>query len=216
LVARLALVFSVSHAAESSSGQPAYSLWKILTDQRTGEARGKPQQLTQWSDYHPRDLAIATDGKQSSLQKIRFWGDVYLAELGPGGTSMKLPRRFTLDNRGSYFLDWARDSKAIVFSAQRNGKWTIFTQGLNESLAEAVVQLPEDYLNGAELSPDGSWLLYWESAGAAQGAPPAQVKPLLQNGWRGWINNPLPSPDGKYLAYDGVTIDSNVWMLEGF
>ena len=43
-----------------------------------------------------------------------------------------------------------------------------------------------------------------------------RVKPLLRNGWRGFINDPLPSPDGKYLAYEGVTIDSNVWMLEGF
>ena len=26
----------------------------------------------------------------------------------------------------------------------------------------------------------------------------------------------LPSPDGKYLAYQGITTDSNVWMLENF
>jgi hypothetical protein len=26
----------------------------------------------------------------------------------------------------------------------------------------------------------------------------------------------LPSPDGKHLAYEAVTTDSNVWMIEGF
>jgi Tol biopolymer transport system component len=46
--------------------------------------------------------------------------------------------------------------------------------------------------------------------------PAGQVKPILKRGSRGWINSPLPSPDGKYLAYSGVTIDANVWMVEGF
>jgi hypothetical protein len=46
--------------------------------------------------------------------------------------------------------------------------------------------------------------------------PTGQVKPLLRNGHRQWMVNPLPSPDGKYLAYQGQTSDSNVWMLEGF
>jgi eukaryotic-like serine/threonine-protein kinase len=30
------------------------------------------------------------------------------------------------------------------------------------------------------------------------------------------MTNPLPSPDGKYLAFQAVTWDSNVWMLENF
>jgi eukaryotic-like serine/threonine-protein kinase len=357
------LVFSVSHASESPAAQTEYSVWEMPTEPHTVEAAGKPQRLTQWSDSHPGNLAIAADGKHLSFQKTRFWGDVYLAELDAGGTGMRPPRRFTLDNRGSYLLEWARDSKAIVFGAKRSGKWEIFNQGLNENLAEALVQLPEDDLLGAELSPDGSWLLYWESARTAPGAPPSpvrvmrrataggtpelvleeptsaslgvacpmkpgsscvlgqnegknsvfysfdpvrgkgeqlgkievsdfykwyvspegsrmalvdpvkyperietltfsehawhevsvepgwgyfgqiawaadgkgffvnsqsssfnllfitpsgQVKPLLRNGWRGWMNNPMPSPDGRYLAYGGATIDSNVWMLEGF
>jgi len=36
--------------------------------------------------------------------------------------------------------------------------------------------------------------------------------------WRNLQNldDPLPSPDGKYLAYRSQTVDSNVWMLENF
>ena len=41
-----------------------------------------------------------------------------------------------------------------------------------------------------------------------------KVKPLLRNGHRQWMINPLPSPDGKYLAFQAQTWDSNVWMLE--
>lgn len=36
--------------------------------------------------------------------------------------------------------------------------------------------------------------------------------------WRNLPNlgDPQPSPDGKYLAYRGQTMDTNVWMLENF
>jgi hypothetical protein len=30
------------------------------------------------------------------------------------------------------------------------------------------------------------------------------------------MQRPLPSPDGKYLAYEGITNDSNIWVLENF
>jgi len=38
----------------------------------------------------------------------------------------------------------------------------------------------------------------------------------LQNGHRQWLENPLPSPDGKYLAFQGQTWDSNVWLIDNF
>jgi eukaryotic-like serine/threonine-protein kinase len=46
--------------------------------------------------------------------------------------------------------------------------------------------------------------------------PNGEVKPLLPYGHRQWMTNPMPSPDGKYLAFEAHTLDSNVWMLENF
>ena len=43
-----------------------------------------------------------------------------------------------------------------------------------------------------------------------------KVKPQLRNAQRQWMINPLPSPNGKYLAFQAEAEDSNVWMLEGF
>jgi Tol biopolymer transport system component len=56
--------------------------------------------------------------------------------------------------------------------------------------------------------PDSFNLLHVTLAG--------KVKPLLRNGHRQWMARPMPSPDGKHLAYQAQTWDSNVWMLEGF
>ena len=43
-----------------------------------------------------------------------------------------------------------------------------------------------------------------------------KVEPLIQNGYRQSVGKLLPSPDGKFLAYQAETTDSNVWMLENF
>lgn len=43
-----------------------------------------------------------------------------------------------------------------------------------------------------------------------------RVQPLIRNEHRQWMIFPRPSPDGKYLAYEAETWDSNAWMLEGF
>ena len=46
-----------------------------------------------------------------------------------------------------------------------------------------------------------------------------KVKPLLPKARRLWVIEmvgALPSPDGKYLAFQAHTRDSNVWMLENF
>jgi len=54
--------------------------------------------------------------------------------------------------------------------------------------------------------PDSSNLLYV--------TPTGKVKLLLRN--ERWMFQPLPSPNGKYLAFQAQTWDSNAWMLENF
>jgi Tol biopolymer transport system component len=43
-----------------------------------------------------------------------------------------------------------------------------------------------------------------------------KVRLLLSNPQRQWMIRPRPSPDGKYLAFQAQTNDSNVWLLEKF
>ncbi len=166
------LVFAASQAAESPSAHAKYSLWQVGVKPSTGEAAGRPGQLTPWSDFDPKDLTITQDGKRLSLLKWRAWDDVYLVELGPGGTSMKSPSRLTLDNRGIDGLDsWTPDSQAILFTSSRNGRTEVFRKGLNESIDEAIVRGPDSY-RCARLTADGSWTLYVEWTPTALGAPP--------------------------------------------
>jgi Tol biopolymer transport system component/DNA-binding winged helix-turn-helix (wHTH) protein len=43
-----------------------------------------------------------------------------------------------------------------------------------------------------------------------------KVQPLFSSPHRQSIYGPLPSPDGRFLAFQAETFDSNVWLLESF
>jgi len=45
--------------------------------------------------------------------------------------------------------------------------------------------------------------------------PGGKVNPLVRNGHRQWLTSPVPSPDGRHLAFQAQSWDSNVWILEG-
>jgi eukaryotic-like serine/threonine-protein kinase len=207
------LLFSAAQAADSPSGQPKYGLWNIPVEPPTGEAAGKPEPLALWSDFGPQDLTISGDGKRLSFLKTRVWQDVYLCELGPGGGALKVPRRFTLDNRGIESLDnWTLDSQAILFSADRNGKTMVFRQGLNENVGEAVVQGPEDNYDGA-LSPDGSWMLYVESTREKPGAPASPQRLMRRPAAGGSADIVLEQPFGITWGYSCPTMPRSQCVL---
>jgi Tol biopolymer transport system component len=43
-----------------------------------------------------------------------------------------------------------------------------------------------------------------------------KVQELLPGGRTQIVHNPLASPDGKYLAFEASTADSNVWLIDNF
>ena len=190
------LVFAARQAVEPPSAQAKHSLWQVRVKARTGEAAGAPQQLMPWGEFRPTNLTITQDGKRLSVVKSREWEDVYLAELSPSGTSMKPPRRFTLDNRGILTLDsWTPDSQAIVFSSSRNGRAEVFRKGLNDNIDEAIVRGPESYRD-ARLTADVSWMLYIECTPTALGTLPTLDRLMRRRVTGGSPNRVLERPGG--------------------
>jgi eukaryotic-like serine/threonine-protein kinase len=163
------LVFVAIQAPASPSAQAQYSLWEIPVDPRRVEPVGRPRQITPWSNATILDLTITADRKRLSFLQQHSWEDLYLAELGPRGASVKLPRRFTLDNRGIDSLDsWTPDSQSILFSSSRNGRAEVFRKGLNQTVSDVILRGPEDY-SSARLTADGAWMLYLESSPTSAG-----------------------------------------------
>jgi len=180
------LLFSVNEGPELP-GQlilPGYSdrdsVWELQVDADKAVPNGQAHRLTKASEFSSRELTISADGKRLAFRKQRVWADLYLGELGPRGTSMKTPVRLTLDNRGIDSTILTPDGKGFLFDSRRNGKEQIFSQGVHEKTAEILVDGPGD-ANLAALSPDGSWILYWQSESTRNvNGPPAKTVSLMR------------------------------------
>ncbi|HWT78691.1 MAG TPA: hypothetical protein VN648_07790, partial [Candidatus Methylomirabilis sp.] len=55
------LVFGVAQVGEPLPAEIKGSLWQVRVKPSTGEAGGKPEQLTPWSDFEPVDLTITQE-----------------------------------------------------------------------------------------------------------------------------------------------------------
>ncbi len=194
------LLFSARAPQSPGVRQSKNELWAVRIDPQGGKAAGKPERLAQWTDSWPGDLSITADGKRLAFIKTRTWQDVYLSELGPDGASLKAPRRLTLDTRGSYPTGWTPDSRAILFNSNRNGRWQVFRQGINESIAQAIVPGPHSYWSG-RMTADASWLLYVEDADAAPGAPPGADRLMRRPAGGGAAEVVLEEPTGTSWGY---------------
>ena len=165
------MVFQVADRWPATSSRTNFSLWQVRVDLERGRVISKPSEFTKESSYLLWDPTCANNDERLSVVKNKHWNDVYVAELNSDGATMKSPRRFTMDNRGSDIGVWTRDSHAILFASERNGTSHIFQQALDASAAKLVATGAGD-LSEVDMSADGTWLLYLESdSNSAPGKP---------------------------------------------
>jgi serine/threonine protein kinase len=138
-------------------------LWQIEIDSNAGTPTGKPKRITQWAGAHLGNLSASADGKRLVLTKGMVQAQVYLGELNAKGTHMNSPRRLTNDEAVDMPSAWTPDSKAVLFTSNRNDAWGIFKQGISQETSEPVVTGPHDVFS-PRLSADGAWILFGESS----------------------------------------------------
>jgi len=184
-------VFVITDASQTPR---KHSIWQLRVETGTQERVGKPEQLTAWEDSDVFNLVGTTDGKRLTFVTELQWGDMYAGELGAEGTSMKAPRALTRFEAGMHFtLDsWTRDGQAILFDLNTNGKQQIFRQRPNQSVPEKLVDGRDVSL--ADMSPDGSWLLYLESEPPPSAAAPGSVWLMRQPSGGGVAERVLEVP----------------------
>jgi hypothetical protein len=82
---------------------------------------------------------------------------VYLGDLESPPRLTNI-RRLTVEDKNAFPRAWSPDSKAVIFESDRNGKWDLFRQNIDERFAESIVTTRGDK-NLPQLTPDGKWLL---------------------------------------------------------
>jgi serine/threonine protein kinase len=142
---------------ESSPNQGDDNLWELPVDPDTGKPEGKARRLTDWVGFTLGGLSATNDGKRLAFVKGRIWSNVYVGELEAMGKRLKTPRRLTVDENRDFLAGWTADSKAVLFHSDRNGRFDVFKQALDQDSPEPLLTAPA---SRPRLSPDGSWILY--------------------------------------------------------
>jgi serine/threonine protein kinase/Tol biopolymer transport system component len=145
---------------EEAPNENDTNLWEMRVDGR-GRPRSEPRRITNWSGSSQSSLRTSLDGRRLAFLKETRHNSIYVSELEANATGLKGPRRLTLSEGNNSLLGWTFDSRAIFFTSDRNGRWEIFKQGLDEESAELLVTDPASDLDEPRLSPDGSWVVYW-------------------------------------------------------
>ena len=151
------VVYSIGEGRAAASDN--CNLWEVRADARTGAPVEQPRRVANWAGFNVDDLSATSDGKRLVFQKWSIHDNVHVGELQDGNTKLTPPQELTLSEGFNFPTAWTSDSKAVIFSSDRNGHWGIYKQELNRDSPETLVTA--DTMLGARTSPDGRWILYF-------------------------------------------------------
>jgi serine/threonine protein kinase len=144
--------------------------WQMRLDTRTGAPLEKARRVTDWAGFCVDGTKATADSKRLTFLRWSEQRSVYVADLEAGGKRLAAPRSLTLTENQELSTAWTADGKAVLFESNRNGKWGIFKQRLDQDTAQPVVtgldNAPDYIVSEAEgaavprVSPDGNWVLY--------------------------------------------------------
>lgn len=157
------------------TGRGATAFWELSVDRGSGRASGATHRISKWQDTVASHLSFSADGKRATILKGLPQADVYVSSLLENGAALRDPRRITLDDRNDIVSSWTGDSKAVLFSSNRNGSFDLFRQDLDKTNAISLVENNHNKMRPT-LSPDGAWLLYLD--------PPISLARLWNNSAR--------------------------------
>jgi serine/threonine protein kinase len=155
-------------------------LWEINSDRITGRPQGDPIRLTSWPriDFHM--LSATQDGSRLVFVESVSQSQIYVAELGAGGTRLKAePRRLTHAEATYLPSGWTADSESVLFTSDVNGSWDVYKQRLDQEDPELLVS-GSGYKTGVRLSSDGKWVLYAGTETQASNIGPDTEKQILR------------------------------------
>src|SRR5205085_5245839 len=108
------------YAFGSAQDQQESSLW-VVSPQATKNISLSPKCINTGHGWISKITATA-DGKVLTLLRGDWLPSVYIGTLASDGTHLLAQRRLTLDENENFPTAWTPDSKAVLFSSNRNGK----------------------------------------------------------------------------------------------
>jgi DNA-binding winged helix-turn-helix (wHTH) protein/Tol biopolymer transport system component len=151
-------IYSRIDPSASPSGSNC-NLWEVHVDARTGVPLEKPRQLTRWAGFGVEMLSSTIDGKHLAFLRGTRQAQTFVGLLEAGGTRMQAPQRLTYSEAMDYPWAWTPDSKAVIFTSDRNGEFEVFKENLDQKASHSLTTSSQN-ADMVRLSPDASWILY--------------------------------------------------------
>lgn len=172
------IIYSLTEAVPNQNDS---NLWALSVD-GDGNTRGSATRLTHGTGDASL-ISVTSDGKRLAYFRQAVEPDVYVTDLEANGTRLSPPRRLTFDERADFPYSWTPDSKSLIFTSNRNGRFNIFRHGAHDAEPEVLVRASDD-LVVPRLSPDGNSLIYLvtPSKGASADAVSRLMRAPLSGG----------------------------------
>ena len=151
------LVYSMGEGSLSALDHS--NLWEARVNAATGAPVGPARRLTNWAGSNLDHLSATSDGKRLVFQKWLVHFNVHVGELQEGNTRLTPPKKLTFSEALNFPTAWTSDSKAVIFSSDRNGHWGLYKQQLNRDSTETLMTTDDNVVG--RTSPDGKWVLYF-------------------------------------------------------
>jgi DNA-binding winged helix-turn-helix (wHTH) protein/Tol biopolymer transport system component len=148
------------------------SLW-MFSLQQSGKISRPSKRITHGNGWITQINGTA-DGKTLTFLRENRAPSAFIGTLAPDGTTFIAHKRLTLDESVSFPTSWTPDSKAVLFSSDRNGTSEIFKQAVDQPLAENLMTSAQD-LWQPRLTPDGSEILYISTPKSAAPETPSSI-----------------------------------------
>ena len=164
---------------DDAPNQKDMNLWQARLDPQT-DKQGIKTQITSGHGFLV-DLSASSGGKVLAYRRVlEPQGDVYIAELRRGKL-LAAPTRLTQENWEDDAHSWTRDSEAVLFTSDRDGRQHIYRQATDQLAPDLLVDGERD-LGLPRLNPQGSDVLYLQYPGQADSSRNVQIRAIPLSG----------------------------------
>src|SRR5438876_11486221 len=124
-----------------SENNSVCNYWTMRLDLATGKRLEEPRRLTNWPTFCVSSGSATNDDKHLAFAAWSSFFTSYIADLEAGGTRIRNPRHFTLEDSDDIVADWTADSKTVIVVQHRGDSWGLYKQSLDSETPEPIVPL---------------------------------------------------------------------------
>ena len=121
------------------------------------------------------NMSVNADGKRLAFLRLSVREIAYVADYDPSRTRISAPRQLSLAEASETPTGWTADSKAVLFTSNRNGRTELFKQPLGAETPELLASRVWDLGENTPVTPDGHWFLYLDSPSNRGTSTPAKL-----------------------------------------